>query len=82
MSEENGIKLEENELLQLKVRRVALDSANTLFQMASREYQLYVIEAVKKAGVDPQDKQFEIDFETGDILEVKKTKFVKENGEE
>ena len=65
------IKVSKEVLEQLKHRQIALNSANVLFQMAKRESELYMLEQLKQLGLDPQNKRYDIEEQTGEVREVK-----------
>ena len=79
MENENVVKLNEETLKQLQARAMALQSANTLVQMANREYQFFLAEQLSNLGLDSKDK-FNVDFKTGVVSQVKHEPLVKATG--
>ena len=66
------MKLSREVLQQVLVRKAALQSANVLFQMAQREYGLYVNEQLQLLGLDVMTTtQYSVDDQTGAVLQVK-----------
>ena len=72
------IKLTPEILQQIKQRQIAIQSINTLSQMARRELKLYTIEQLIALGLDPK-KEYKLNDKTGDILEIKAEPIVKED---
>lgn len=70
INESNPAKVSQEVLVQLNARKVALNSANVLFQMAQREFQLYQQEQIGKLGLDVK-KVYRIDEKTGIVNEIK-----------
>jgi hypothetical protein len=64
------VKVTEEVLNQLKSRTTALQSASVLFQMAQREYTLFIAEQLDLLNLD-KSKQYNVDSQTGEINELK-----------
>lgn len=72
------LKLKEDILKQLNVRKTAIMSANVLAQMAKREMNFFVLDQLKELGLDTA-KQYNVDDKTGIISEVKEEPIQVEN---
>jgi len=74
------MKVSEDVLKQLNVRKVALNSSQILVQMANRELNLFMIDQIKELGLDGS-KAYNIDEKSGVISEVKSEPVKKEENE-
>lgn len=70
VNEVSPVKVSQEILTQLNARKMALQGANVLFQMAQREFNLYYLQQIKKKGLDDK-KNYRINEQTGMINEVK-----------
>ncbi len=64
------MKVSEGVLEQMRARRLALNSAQILFQMAEREMRLYSKEKLVELGLDAS-KQYNVDEKSGVVSEIK-----------
>jgi len=60
MDDKKELTMSEEVLNQIKARTTALRGANVLFQMAEREYNMYIEAQLKGLGLDPK-KKYNID---------------------
>ncbi len=68
--EENQMKLNPDELENLKVRRYLINQLETTFAIHKNEYQEYVNRLLAVRGLDVE-KKYDISLETGVIIEPK-----------
>jgi len=75
------LKLEEETLKELNIRKQAIMANQVLVKMATREMNLFVVEKLKEFKLDTT-KQYSIDEKTGVISEVKAEPVKVENDNE
>lgn len=66
------LKVSTQVLNELKIRNETIQSARILEQIARRELNYYLLEELTKLGLNIQGKDYEVNHETGIIIELEK----------
>lgn len=73
------MKLKDEILKQARQRLTALKQVKVIEQMAQQEFKLFMASKIQELGL-PKEKQYDVNFETGEIFEVK-TEAIKDKNE-